>query len=109
MPAIVEHRPHNVTIGVMDKSLKLYEELQSVTFADVFGTLHTVFAHVNGPFTTPEEIVRAFFDGVLHTHESHAAAAQLARDKGETDFANKLDKLGGTDTPPGGQSGERGL
>jgi hypothetical protein len=102
MPTIVEHKPHNVTIGVLDKSLKLFEDLQSVTFRDIFGTPHTVYAHVNGPFQTAEQIVAAHADGILHTLESHEAAAALARDKGEHEFADRLDALAKRAEPAGG-------
>lgn len=93
MATIIEHKPHNVTIGVLDKTMQLYEDLQSVTFADVLGTLHTVFAHTEGPFQTPEDIVKAFEQGILHTAKSHEAAAALATDRGDTALAARLSKV----------------
>ena len=114
MATVVEHKPGNVMVGVLDKNVQLHEWLQSVTFKDVFDTLHTVFAHKDGPFQTAEEIVQAFYDGTLHTFKSHEAAAQYARDNTGTDpheiagnraFAERLDKLtSGGEQPAGEQS-----
>lgn len=93
MGVIVEHKQENVTLGVTDKDLRIAPELTQTTFTDVFGTLHTVFAHRDGPFKTAEEIVAAFENGTLHTFETHEKAAAFERDRGNREFAAKLDSL----------------
>lgn len=84
----------NVTLGVIDKNPQLKAELHGVTFSDVFGGIHTVFAHKDGPFANPDDVIKAFEDGVLHTFESHEQAAQFERDRGNHETADKLDALG---------------
>jgi hypothetical protein len=91
MANIVSHKPHNVTIGVLDKSVQLYENLQSVTFTDRNGTAHTVNAHVDGPFDSPEAIVAAFENGVLHVFASHDAAIAHWADQGDHEFVERLE------------------
>ena len=93
MATIVEHKPHNVTLGVLDKNLRLHEDLQSVTYQDHNGTAHTVYAHVNGPFGDAEAIIAAHQSGILHTFESHDAALAHWADQGDTDFVERLEKV----------------
>jgi hypothetical protein len=99
MPEIIEHKPHNITIGVLDKSVQLHEDLQSVTYADRNGTYHTVHAHVNGPFGSPEDIVAAAENGTLHTFESHDAALAYWADHGDPEYVERLQKSIGQDKP----------
>lgn len=81
-----------ITLGVTDKNLAVHPELRSVTFADIFGTLHTVHYHVDGPFTTPEDVVAAHEDGTLHAHKTHEEAIAFARDRGDRAFADRLEE-----------------
>jgi hypothetical protein len=81
MGKVVATKPNNVTEGVIDKTVQTHENMKSVTFADVFGTLHTVFAHTEGPFKTPEDVVRAFENGTLHVFDSHEAAIEHWSDR----------------------------
>jgi len=76
MSKVISVKPHNASIGVIDKEVKIHEDLKEITFGDVFGTFHTVFAHIDGPFKTPEDVVKEFEDGVLHVFESHKAALE---------------------------------
>lgn len=96
---IVTHNEDYVTLGVVDRSLQVHPELQSVTFTDHNGTAHTVHAHKQGPFTTPDAIVQAWDDGVLHAFESHKLAASFERDRGNKTVAERLDALAGGDNP----------
>jgi hypothetical protein len=106
MAKIVDTKPHNVTVGVIDKNVVTHENLKSVTFADVFGTLHTVFAHVNGPFRTPEDVVSAFESGILHTFDSHEAAIEAWADReGNEEFVNLLKSAAGQTGPTSPSSG----
>lgn len=96
MGTIVAHKPHNATIGVIDKNVETHEDLQAVTYRDVHGTDHTVYAHVNGPFGSPEDIVKAAEAGVLHVFETHEAAAEhWALRAGNEDFVKLLQSLDG--------------
>lgn len=90
---VLEHKLENVTIGVIDKNPQLKAELASVTFKDVFDAIHTVYHHKDGPFQTAEEVVAAFFDGTLHTFDSHEAAASFEKDRGNTETAAKIAAL----------------
>lgn len=65
---ITEHKTTGVTLGVLDKGIELMEDLVSVTFYDYNNTPHTVFAHRDGPFKTPEDIVSAWYQHTLHTN-----------------------------------------
>lgn len=76
MSEVIATKPHNVTTGVIDKNVLTHEDMQSVTFTDRNGTPRTVFAHVNGPFGSPEDIVKAAEDGILHVFETHEAAIE---------------------------------
>jgi len=94
MSKVISVKPHNASIGVIDKEVKIHEDLKEITFGDVFGTFHTVFAHVNGPFKTPEDVVKAFEDGVLHVFESHKTAIEhWAGQAGNEDLVTKLEGL----------------
>jgi hypothetical protein len=98
MGVVVAHKPHNATIGVIDKNVQTHEDLQAVTYKDIFGTLHTVFAHINGPFSTPDDIVKAAEDGILHTFETNKAAAEhWALHAGNEEFVARLKELDGGD------------
>lgn len=55
-----------VTRGVLDKSVDVCHDLVEVTYVDDSNTPHTVFAHKEGPFDTPESIVEAHRNGTLH-------------------------------------------
>ena len=55
-----------VTQGVLDKNVGVHPHLTEVTYVDDNGTPHTVFAHKEGPFGSPEEIAQAHRDGTLH-------------------------------------------
>jgi hypothetical protein len=76
MSKVIATKANNVTEGVIDKALNTHEHLKSVTYADIFGTLHTVFAHNQGPFRSAEDVVKAAEDGVLHVFDSHKAAIE---------------------------------
>lgn len=94
MSKIVAVKPHNVSLGVLDKDVQLHEDLQSVTFLDHNGTAHTVLAKVDGPFESPEAIVQAFEDGTLHTFKSHQEAADhYALYEGNEPFVERLREL----------------
>ena len=93
MTRILDTMDSHVTLGVLDKDAHVVEHLKSVTFLDDSGTAHTVFAHVDGPFRTAEEMVTAWLDGYLHTQESHDIAARVAEDRDDREFANTLRKL----------------
>ena len=95
MSRIIAHKKSHVVLGVLDRDAQVLEDRQSVTFADHNGTAHTVFAHVNGPFTTPEDIVKAHAEGVLHTFKSHDAAASFFRDYGAEETALAIEAVFG--------------
>lgn len=99
MTKIVAHNADYVTLGVLDRTLQLHPELQSVTFTDQNGTAHTVNAHKEGPFTSPEDIVKAWEGGVLHVFESHKQAAAFETDRGNHDTAAALAALDTPDEP----------
>lgn len=106
MGQVIAEKPNNVTVGVIDKNVQTHENLKSVTFADIFGTLHTVFAHVNGPFHTPADVVSAFESGILHTFDSHEAAIEHWADKEGNDlFVNALKSAVGQQPTQPAQSG----
>lgn len=106
MSTIVDTRKANVTVGVMDKNLVTHEHLKSVTFRDVFGTLHTVFAHVDGPFRTPEDVVNAFERGILHVFDSHEnAIAHWADQEGGHALVDLLKKETGDNQPDAYRNG----
>ena len=72
MPRIVNTQTDGVALGVIDKNPTFHPELVGVTFEDDAGTPHTVYAHREGPFQSPEDIVKAWQNGTLHTDkESH--------------------------------------
>ena len=98
MTRIIGTQDSHVTLGVLDKDAHVVEHLKSVTFLDDNGTAHTVFAHVNGPFHGAEDIVEAWLSGCLHTYQSHALAAQVAADSGDTELEAKLTPLATSDT-----------
>ncbi|SRR6266700_2766560 len=89
---LIEEVEH-VTVGVIDKNPELKTELRGVTFQDIFGAVHTVYHHKDGPFKDAAAVIAAFEAGVLHVFASHELAASVAKDKGEHEFAAKLDKL----------------
>lgn len=93
MAKIIEHKDAAVTLGVLDRTLDVHPDLQQVTFDDVFGTRHTVHAHRDGPFGSPDDIVQAWSEGTLHPHESHEAAVKYAEQHGDTAGADKLRAL----------------
>lgn len=104
MAKIIEHKEAAVTLGVLDRTLDVHPDLQQVTFEDVLGTRHTVHAHREGPFKSPEDIVQAWHDGVLHAHESHEAAVKYAEEHNDTVGADRLRELIGHDQPQGEQA-----
>lgn len=73
MARILSVKDSAVTVGVLDKDVHVEPDLIEVTYADHNGTPHTVFAHRNGPFETPDEIVQAHIDGTLHTEAEPVA------------------------------------
>lgn len=79
MSTIVNVKQSGVTTGVLDKTLAVLEDLMSVTFTDLFGTPHTVYAHKDGPFKKPEDAVAAWENGTLHP---------FAKDPESTDAGN---------------------
>lgn len=100
MGTVVDSKPHNVTVGVLDKNLQTHENLKSVTFADVLGTLHTVFAHKDGPFRTNEDVVKAFERGVLHTFDTHEnAILHWVDQEGAAEFVALLKAESGQQPP----------
>ena len=106
MGTVVDTKPNNVTVGVIDKNVQTHENLASVTFADIFGTLHTVFANKDGPFKTPEDIVKAAEAGILHTFDSHEAAIEhWAAQAGNEAFVAALKEQTGEQTPTRTDSG----
>lgn len=92
MSKVVAVKPHNITLGVLDKTVQLFEDLGSVTFTDHNGTAHTVNTHVDGPFKTPEDVISAFENGVLHTFKSHDAALAHWTDQGDHEFVKRLEQ-----------------
>lgn len=71
---ILNVKDAGVTRGVVNDSLKLEPNLREVTFLDFGGVPHTVFAHTDGPFKTPEDIVQAWYDGTLHDEPAEETA-----------------------------------
>lgn len=108
MARIVEVSELPITLGVTDKNLAVHPELRSVTYQDVFGTLHTVMHHVDGPFTSPEDVVSAHEDGTLHTFKTHDEAVAFARDRGDRQLADRLTALTSPQQPQQTQTYERG-
>lgn len=96
---VLEHKLENVTLGVIDKNPELKTELGSVTFKDMFDSIHTVNYHKNGPFKDVEAVIDAFYNGVLHTFETHEAAASYEKDRGNHEIADKLGALRKPDPP----------
>lgn len=96
---VLEHKLENVTLGVIDKNPELKTELGSVTFKDLFDGIHTVNYHKDGPFKDAEAVITAFYDGVLHTFDSHEAAASYERDRGNHEIAEKLGALHKSEAP----------
>lgn len=76
MARILDTKTDGVTIGVLDKNVQFHPDLTAVTFADDAGTVHTVYAHKDGPFSSPEQIVEAWHDGTLHTGKGDDAPVQ---------------------------------
>lgn len=106
MGTVVDTKPSNVTVGVIDKNVQTHENLKSVTFADIFGTLHTVFAHKDGPFKTAEDVVSAFEQGILHTFDTHEAAIEhWAAQQGNDAIVAALQKESGQTQPTKTDSG----
>lgn len=106
MSEILAHKQNNVTTGVLDKSIVTHENLQSVTFLDKNDVAHTVFAHVNGPFHSPAEIVKAWEDGILHVYESHQDAIDhWATQEGAGEFVQLLHDAEGGSSGGSSQSG----
>ena len=106
MGEVIATKPHNVTTGVIDKSVQTHEDMQSVTFTDRNGTPRTVFAHVNGPFGSPEDIVKAAEDGILHVFESHEAAIEhWSQHTGNEEYVKLLRSLTGDKQPDSSQGG----
>lgn len=68
---ILHTKDDSVTRGVLDKDVHVEHDLREVTYVDHNGTPHTVFAHREGPFQTPESIVEAHQNGTLHTHREN--------------------------------------
>lgn len=95
MAKVIDHKTQAVTLGVLDQTLDVHPELQQVTFTDHNGTAHTVHAHTGGPFGSPEDIVRAWEDGVLHPYESHEVAAEYEERRGNRKQATTLFQLAG--------------
>lgn len=95
MTRIVDTKTNAVTLGVMDKNLQVHEELGQVTFDDVFGTRHTVQYHQEGPFGSPEDVVQAHQDGILHPFKDHETAAAYEQDRGNHEVAERLRSLSG--------------
>lgn len=95
MSRIIAHKTDAVTLGVIDKNLAVHEDLQQVTFDDIHGTRHTVHAHKDGPFGSPEDIVAAFYDGTLHVFKDHETAAAYEQDLGNHEVAERLRELSG--------------
>lgn len=90
MTRVTEHKTTGVTLGITDKDLRLVPELQSVTFEDVHGGLHTVYAHNDGPFSSVDSILAAYHEGTLHTHESDDDAIAHFRLHGDEDTADRI-------------------
>lgn len=106
MATILDTKDNNVTEGVIDKNVQTHEKLKSVTFRDIFGTVHTVFAHADGPFRTPEDVVNAFEKGILHTFETHQAAVEhWAAREGNGEFVKLLKSAAGSSSSQESQSG----
>lgn len=66
MARVLNVKTSGVTRGVYDKDLTLAQDLTEVTFEDELGTPHTVYAHREGPFKTPEQIIEAWGNHTLH-------------------------------------------
>lgn len=107
MPRIVSHNDDYVSLGVIDKNPQLRQDLHSVTYADVFGTLHTVYAHKGGPFQSVDDVVKAHEDGVLHPFESHDQAISFHKDRGDTQAVERLESVTGQQTDQRQDTGGR--
>src|SRR5262249_23765329 len=93
MPKIIDSKSGTVTLGVVDKNLEIQPHLRQVTFEHRHDTPQTVFAHVNGPFTTAEDIVKAAVDGYLHPFESHDEAIAYYKEYGQHGLAATLEHI----------------
>lgn len=71
MARILNVKNAGVTLGVHDKDLVLAQDLIEVTFEDSIGVPHTVYAHRDGPFRTPEDVVHAWEQHELHIEPEH--------------------------------------
>lgn len=83
MARILSTKDRGVTVGVVDKGLRLAEDYREVTFEDFQGTPHTVYAHVNGPWQSPEDIVAAWYAHELHADPVPHDAEQVESAKPE--------------------------
>lgn len=61
-------RDQGVTQGVIGRDVTVEPELREVTFVDYNGVPHTVYAHKEGPFETPDDIMAAYYSGELHVN-----------------------------------------
>lgn len=106
MARITATNDEYVTLGVTDKDLRPHTDLRSVTFTDHNGTPHTVHAHKDGPFGTPDEIVNAWEQGALHPFADHdtAIAYHSERENGHV-VADAIKAYRGDDTTTQHQSG----
>lgn len=75
-----------VTRGVLDKDLHTVGHVVEVTYEDVLGVPHTVYAHKDGPFKSPEDIANAHAEGRLHENAADDDSEQErgADDRGGT-------------------------
>lgn len=90
---IISHVTEGVTLGVTDKSLQFFHDLQSVTFADVFGAIHSVYSHKEGPFQAVEDIIAAHHNGTLHPFATHDEAIAFSRQRGDNVTADRIGAL----------------
>lgn len=96
---ILKHQTKAVTLGVIDHDFRVEPDLQSVTFADHNGTPHTVYSHKDGPFSSPEAILSAHFNGHLHPYADHDTAIAVSEQRGDDTTADRLRALVSPDKP----------
>ena len=91
--AVLAHTTEGVTLGVVDKNLAFHHDLQAITFEDIFGAIHTVYSHKEGPFQAVEDVLKAFQDGTLHTFPDHDQAIAFSEQRGDKATAERLRAL----------------
>lgn len=75
---ILKVKDEAVTRGVLDKDVAVQPHLREVTYSDHNGVPHTIFVHQDGPFSDPEDAVRAHQNALIHDGPDEREAPEHA-------------------------------